>query len=96
VVRPTDQFFGENGAIEVGGVTIRDHEKYGWISSGRSWRQSSNIGAIKIGQKLGKSLYYHYISGFGFGSLTGLTCPERRGPDPATEGVSALSLSCYP
>jgi cell division protein FtsI (penicillin-binding protein 3) len=94
VIRPTDQFFGENGAIEVGGVTIRDHEKYGWISVREILTHSSNVGAIKIGQKLGKSLYYHYISGFGFGSLTGIDLPgETPGMIRRPKGWSALSLS---
>ncbi len=94
VVRPGDRFFGENGAIEVSGVTIRDHEKYGWLTVQEILTHSSNVGAIKIGQKLGKSLYYHYISGFGFGSLTGLDLPgETPGLMRRPKGWSALSLS---
>ena len=94
VVRPGDQFHGENGAIEVSGVTIRDHEKYGWLTVRQILTQSSNVGAIKIGQKLGKSLYYHYISGFGFGSLTGMDLPgETPGLMRRPRGWSALSLS---
>jgi len=94
VVRPGDRFFGENGAIEVGGVTIRDHEKYGWLTVQEILTHSSNVGAIKIGQKLGKSLFYHYISGFGFGSLTGLDLPgETPGLMRRPKGWSALSLS---
>jgi cell division protein FtsI (penicillin-binding protein 3) len=93
VVRPTDQFHGEYGAIEVSGVTIRDHEKYGWLTVRQVLAQSSNVGAIKIGQKLGKSLYYHYISAFGFGSLTGVDLPgETPGLIRRPKGWSALSL----
>jgi cell division protein FtsI (penicillin-binding protein 3) len=93
VVRPTEQFYGENGAIEVGGITIRDHEKYGWLNVRQILAQSSNVGAIKIGQKLGKSLYYHYISAFGFGSLTGVDLPgETPGLIRRPKGWSALSL----
>ncbi len=94
VVRPGDRFHGENGAIEVSGVTIRDHEKYGWLTVEQILTHSSNVGAIKIGQKLGKSLYYHYISGFGFGSLTGADLPgETPGLMRRPRGWSALSLS---
>ena len=92
-IRPTDQFYGENGAIEVSGVTIRDHEKYGWLTVRQILAQSSNVGAIKIGQKLGKSLYYHYMSAFGFGSLTGVDLPgETPGLMRRPKGWSALSL----
>ncbi|MFI5338749.1 MAG: peptidoglycan D,D-transpeptidase FtsI family protein [Candidatus Methylomirabilales bacterium] len=93
VVRPGDRFFGENGAIEVSGVTIRDHENYGWLTVRDILAQSSNVGAIKIGQKLGKSLYYHYISSFGFGSLTGLDLPgETPGLMRRPKSWSPLSL----
>jgi cell division protein FtsI (penicillin-binding protein 3) len=93
VVRPADQFHGENGAIEVSGVTIRDHEKYGWLTVRQILAQSSNVGAIKIGQKLGKSLYYHYISTFGFGSLTGVDLPgETPGLIRRPKSWSSLSL----
>lgn len=93
VVRPTDLFHGENGAIEVSGVTIRDHEKYGWLTVRQILAQSSNVGAIKIGQKLGKSLYYHYMSAFGFGSLTGVDLPgETPGLIRRPKGWSGLSL----
>jgi cell division protein FtsI (penicillin-binding protein 3) len=93
VVRPDDRFFGENGAIEVGGVTIRDHEKYGWITVREILTHSSNVGAIKIGQKLGRSLYYHYISSFGFGTLTGVDVPgETPGLMRRPKSWSTLSL----
>jgi len=94
IVRPTDQFYGENGAIQVGGVTIRDHEKYGWLTVRQIITHSSNVGVIKIGQKLGKSLYYHYISAFGFGTLTGVDLPgETPGLIRRPKAWSALSLS---
>ncbi|MBI4536348.1 MAG: penicillin-binding protein [candidate division NC10 bacterium] len=94
VVRPADRFHGEGGAIEVGGVTIRDHEKYGWLTVREILAHSSNVGAIKIGQRLGKSLYYHYISGFGFGMLTGVDLPgETPGLIRRPKSWSALSLS---
>jgi cell division protein FtsI (penicillin-binding protein 3) len=94
VVRPEDRFFGENGAIEVSGVTIRDHEKHGWLTVREILATSSNVGAIKIGQKLGRSLYYHYMNSFGFGSLTGLELPgEAPGLMRRPRSWSGLSLS---
>jgi len=94
VVRPGDQFHGENGAIVVSGTTIRDHEKHGWLTVREILAQSSNVGAIKIAQKLGKSLFYHYISGFGFGAVTGVDVPgETPGLIRRPKSWSALSLS---
>ncbi|MFB3818277.1 MAG: peptidoglycan D,D-transpeptidase FtsI family protein [Candidatus Methylomirabilales bacterium] len=93
VIRPGDQFHGENGAIVVNRTTIRDHEKYGWLTVRDILAQSSNVGAIKIGQKLGKSLFYHYISGFGFGTITGVDLPgETPGLIRRPKSWSALSL----
>jgi cell division protein FtsI (penicillin-binding protein 3) len=93
-VGPEDRFHGEHGAIEVSGTTIRDHEKHGWLTVRQIMSQSSNVGAIKIGQKLGKSLYYHYMSGFGFGTLTGLDLPgEAPGLIRRPRAWSALSLA---
>ena len=93
VVSPTDLVYGENGSIEVSGVTIRDHGKYGWLTVREVLAQSSNVGAIKLGQKLGKSLYYHYMSAFGFGNLTGVDLPgETPGLIRRPKGWSALSL----
>jgi len=93
-VRPEELFYGENGILEVSGVTIRDHEKHGWLTVRQVMAQSSNVGAIKIGQKLGKSLYYHYMSGFGFGTLTGTDLPgEAPGLIRRPRSWSALSLA---
>lgn len=93
VVSPTDLLYGENGSIEVSGTTIRDHGRYGWLTVRQVLAQSSNVGAIKLGQKLGKSLYYHYMSAFGFGNLTGVDLPgETPGLIRRPKGWSALSL----
>ena len=93
-VRPEELFYGENGALEVSGITIRDHEKHGWLTVRQIMAQSSNVSAIKIGQKLGKSLYYHYMSGFGFGTLTGMDLPgEAPGLIRRPRSWSALSLA---
>jgi cell division protein FtsI (penicillin-binding protein 3) len=79
-------------SIAVGGVTIRTEVR--WLTVRQIIAQSSNVGAIKIGQKLGKSLYYHYMSAFGFGSLTGVDLPgETPGLMRRPKGWSALSLS---
>ncbi|NJD67868.1 MAG: penicillin-binding protein 2 [candidate division NC10 bacterium] len=94
LVRPDDRFNGEGGAIEVGGVTIRDHEKFESLTFAEVLAHSSNVGAIKVGQRLGKSHYYDYISGFGFGTLTKIDLPgETPGLIRRPKEWSALSLA---
>lgn len=98
LVRPDELFFGEYGVIEVAGVKIRDHEKYGWLTFSQVVAQSSNVGAIKVGQRLGRSVYYSYLSGFGFGSRTGVDLPGetpgllRRPREWSAVSIGALSI----
>ncbi|CBE69355.1 MAG: penicillin-binding protein 2 [Candidatus Methylomirabilis oxygeniifera] len=94
LVRPEDRFNAEGGAIEVGGVTIRDHERFETLTFAEVMAHSSNVGAIRVGQRLGKSHYYDYISGFGFGNLTKIDLPgETPGLIRRPKEWSALSLA---
>jgi cell division protein FtsI (penicillin-binding protein 3) len=94
LVRPDDRFDGEGGAIKVGGVTIRDHERFESLTFSEVLAHSSNVGAIRVGMRLGKSLYYNYISGFGFGNLTKIDLPgETPGMIRRPKDWSALSLA---
>ena len=75
VAGPGDVFFCENGAYGVGGRIIHDTHSYGWLSLGEIIKVSSNIGASKVGQKLGKEKFYRSLKNFGFGSRTGIDLP---------------------
>lgn len=56
--------------------------------------QSSNIGAIKLGQQLGKERLDHYMRQFGFGAPTGLGSPgESSGLLLKPENYSGTSLA---
>ncbi len=74
-VNSKDIFYCENGRVRVYNKYIHDTKKYGWLSMENILRVSSNIGAYKIGEKVGKEQYYRYISGFGFGEKTGIALP---------------------
>jgi cell division protein FtsI (penicillin-binding protein 3) len=75
LVKPDDMFFGEQGSIQVAGVSIRDHEKFGWLTFREVLEKSSNVGTIKVGQRLGKDRLYNHLGRFGFGSRTGIDFP---------------------
>ena len=75
VAEPKEMFFCENGSYLVGGKVIHDVHKYGWLSLTDVIKVSSNIGASKVGRKLGKTKLHRYLKNFGFGSRTGVDLP---------------------
>jgi cell division protein FtsI (penicillin-binding protein 3) len=80
LVRTTDSFYCENGSYAVYDRTIHDHTKHGWLTFQQIIKFSSNIGASKVGEKVGKDRFYNYIKAFGFGEKTQIGLPgEARG-----------------
>jgi len=75
VVRPSDAFYCENGSYKVYDRTIHDHSKHGWLTFQQIIKFSSNIGASKVGEKMGKERLYRYLSAFGFGEKTRVGLP---------------------
>ncbi len=72
IVGPNDIFYCENGKYKVADRVFHDVKKHGWLSVTNIIKYSSNIGAIKIGEKLGGEQYVRYIDSFGFGKSTGI------------------------
>jgi cell division protein FtsI (penicillin-binding protein 3) len=72
MVQPSDSFFCENGSYKVSDRTIHDHTRYGWLTLQQIIKVSSNIGASKVGEKMGKECFYRYMGAFGFGEKTGI------------------------
>ena len=70
-----DVFNCEHGHFSFAGRVLHDHESYDDLSVERIITKSSNIGAAKIGIKLGEDRLYNYITSYGFGSRTGLPLP---------------------
>ena len=70
-----EMIFCENGAYRVGAHVIHDTHKYGWLSFADVLKVSSNIGATKIGRKVGPKTFYSYIKKFGFGAPTKIDLP---------------------
>lgn len=77
VVKETDQFYCENGSYQVANRVFHEAQrhKYGNLTFREVLKYSSNIGSIKISQRLGKEKFYKYITDFGFGSKTGIDLP---------------------
>jgi cell division protein FtsI/penicillin-binding protein 2 len=59
---------------------LHDHEPFGILTTEGIITKSSNIGAAKIGIKLGEQSLYDYAWNYGFGQRTGIPLPgEARG-----------------
>ncbi len=83
----------QNGAIVVNGLRIRDHKPYGLLPVSGVLANSSDVGAIKLGLRLGERRFDHYIRAFGFGSPTGIELPaESRGLKRPVERWSKVSI----
>ncbi len=64
-----------NGTIKLFGRVIHDHNRYSSLSMADVLANSSNIGAINIGLKVGEKNLYEYVRKFGFGRKTGIELP---------------------
>lgn len=81
-VTPETRIYCEKGQYQVGKHIINDHdaEGYGHLTVAEVITHSSNIGAVKIGQKLGYQRVHEYLHRFGFGKETEIDLPgERKG-----------------
>ena len=75
IVRLSDVFNCEHGLWWYAGKNLRDHEPYDDLSVIQVITKSSNIGAAKIGLKLGQDRLYDYVRTYGFGQRTGIPLP---------------------
>ncbi|HEY3855265.1 MAG TPA: penicillin-binding protein 2 [Verrucomicrobiae bacterium] len=76
LVTLNDIFDCENGHFFYAKHTLHDHLPFGLLSVQSIITKSSNIGAAKIGIKLGEEELYQYIHNFGFGERTGIPLPD--------------------
>jgi cell division protein FtsI/penicillin-binding protein 2 len=78
VVTLNDKVFCENGIFHYGGITLHDseHNHLGETPIWQVLQKSSNIGASKVGMKLGKDKLYEYMTDFGLGAYTGIPLPH--------------------
>jgi cell division protein FtsI (penicillin-binding protein 3) len=69
IVAPTDLIDTNPGVITFPGRTIEEakHHNYGVLSFEDVIVKSSNVGAVKIGLKVGRELVTRYVERFGFG-----------------------------
>jgi len=76
LTRPDEMIDCQNGSITIGGHVFRDHNRYGLLSFKKILAVSSNVGAAKLGLRLGQERLYESIRDFGFGETTGIDLPR--------------------
>ena len=68
------------GMIQIGPRVIRDSHDFDVLTFREVVERSSNVGMIRIGQRLGKDRLAAYVHAFGFGEVSGIELPgESRG-----------------
>jgi cell division protein FtsI (penicillin-binding protein 3) len=75
LVSPGTSINTENGVYNYMGGTIKDHHGAASMTVREILRFSSNIGMVKLSQKMDKDEFYTYIRSFGFGNYTYLGLP---------------------
>jgi cell division protein FtsI (penicillin-binding protein 3) len=76
-IRESEKFYCEDGNYTVANRVIHEanRKRHGQLSVRDILKYSSNIGSVKIAQKMGKEKFYQYIDNFGFGMKTGIDLP---------------------
>lgn len=99
LVTLSNTFDCEHGHFYFAGKILHDHGSHGILTVQDIIAKSSNIGAAKIGIKLGQDRLYDYIRKFGFGTPTGLPLPGEVGASqwvPDVSKWSKLSIARIP
>lgn len=76
LARPDEVINCQGGTITLGKHVFHDsHLGLGTVTVETAFGKSSNVGAIKIAQRLGEERFYQWITRFGFGAKAGLDLP---------------------
>ena len=76
-VTPDTGFDTGHGTLMIPGrkTPIRDTHPWPYLTTAEIIKHSSNVGAVKIGQRLGKEEFYKALQRFGFGAKTKIELP---------------------
>ncbi|HUL76079.1 MAG TPA: penicillin-binding transpeptidase domain-containing protein [Vicinamibacteria bacterium] len=93
VVTPGEVLDCGHGRIEIAGIVINDHAVFDRLTFTQAVTKSSDIGMIRVAQRLGRDNFARYVRSFGFGAPTGVDLPgESPGLLRPPARWSALSL----
>ena len=97
LANPDEVIDCQRGSIVLAGHVIHDHKPFGYLSVRDVVVNSSDVGVIKLGLRLGEQRLYKYIRNFGFGEKTDVELPgEEHGllkPPGRWSGISIGEIS---
>lgn len=73
--RPTDMIDAGNGTIEIAKHKFTDSHHIGSVTYSQAFAHSSNVCAIKTGQRVGRDDFWSMLQKMGFGTRTGIELP---------------------
>ncbi len=92
-----EEFNCENGSYDFRGTIIKDWSDFSLLTFPQIIEKSSNVGVIKIAERVGANDLYRFARKFGFGSETGIALPgEARGRLRSLDEWSSISLGEVP
>jgi len=94
LVNLDEEFFCENGQYTFAGEVVNDHEDYGLLTFPQIIENSSNVGMIKIAERIGSNRLYRTCRDFGFGMPTHINfAGESSGTLRRLENWSGFSIA---
>jgi cell division protein FtsI (penicillin-binding protein 3) len=94
VVDPDEVLDCGHGVVEIAGIEIHDHAVFDQLRFREVIAHSSDIGIVRVAQRLGRENFNRYMRDFGFGATTGVDLPgESSGLLRPPAKWSALSLA---
>lgn len=75
LARPTDSVWAEQGEYRLGRRVISDDHAAGWLTLRRVIERSSNVGIVKLSERLSAEQQFTMLRAFGLGTPTGVEYP---------------------
>ncbi len=92
-----EEFNCENGSYDFLGTTIKDWSDFSLLTFSQIIEKSSNVGVIKIAERVGAKDLYRFARKFGFGSESGISFPgEANGRLRTIDEWSRISIAQFP
>jgi cell division protein FtsI (penicillin-binding protein 3) len=75
LAHPDETIYCQEGSIVLNGHLFHDHKPFGLLTFAQILENSSNVGVVKLGLRLGERRLYEALRLFGFGSKTNVDLP---------------------